>query len=288
MQKNSPYNSPSVQQPRARLGKATINLGSQFNSPKEQSKDQYLISQSKSFAKLKRHSKPRTLLSRDTSKAKLEWTPHHSKSRSIASLDSTKLSKNLQSKLNTLTPYIGSPQTRSPKAPESEGKPTNLIDHLSKDLLKALSLFSPIDVIGRAQESVKSLKKLGHSYADFGGILALVTKEIDDIIVSRQVLERKLSQLSRENVNLSHQLEIHNTQTKPELDPVYDSLILENRSLKLKVQELETELKGALGASDEGYTPNRIIRVEVGEIKTVLHQEGETPDSGPRASRYRD
>jgi hypothetical protein len=211
------------------------------------------MSTTKSIAKLKRnHFQPTTTSQIRgeplTSKKAGLANPRHIKSRSHINLDNMKLRDGLRSKLQSMSPSVCSPRDLEHLGHSSQSK----VDSICYSLISKLKTMSVVDVVGRTVETAKALKVLGESDSDLCSLMAVVTKELDDGVIGRQVLERKLEQISRENYNLSKQLEAAEEKSKAANVPAYDLVVSENQSLRAKVEDLEAMLK-AQGSTGEAY-----------------------------------
>mmetsp|Transcript_6690 Transcript_6690/g.11849 ORF Transcript_6690/g.11849 Transcript_6690/m.11849 type:complete len:280 (+) Transcript_6690:70-909(+) len=237
MLKGSPYNSILISHKRSPASKSTVNIGAYFPKAAEQS----LTSSSKAFSKIKsRQFKSTALLHKSPKKKQdLFLTPQHNKSKSSACIDGDKISDPLRSRLTSL-----SPQTRaSQDVGTVDGSLDYIAKKLSRELAYRLQQCRPVDCVQRSYESLQILKVLGKSSTELESVISVAVKEIEECLSSRKVLERKLEQIARENYSLSKQLDMQDTQTKPNPDPVYDILMQENQLLKLQIREYEAQLK---------------------------------------------
>lgn len=232
--------------------KRTGGLRSPTNMPltTQKSKELRMSVSSKNFGKLKRRSVgPSPGI--DSFKAKLCGGPavtKHLKSRSIVEIEDVELDQRLKAKICSLSSSIRSPREVDFKGPQRLSR----VDAICKDLTVKLIRLSPIDVINRSIEAIKALKLLGETDQDLSSLIMVAAHELDDGVAARLVMDRKLEQLSRENYNLSKQLEA--TEEKNTQAATYDLVNLENLTLKAKLDELKAKLK-AHGLTDD-YTPH--------------------------------
>jgi hypothetical protein len=160
---------------------------------------------------------------------------HHFRNSSVSSLQSLK--DHPRSKLSSLSPTVKANENF-----ELNGVSLSLRSNkLYQDLVINLNKYRPTDVIGRSLEALKALKLLKSAQPELGGLLTVVCEELGEMVVSRQVLDRKLDHLSRENYGLSKQLEANSSLLPP--DQAVETMAEENKSLKSKVRRLESQLK---------------------------------------------
>jgi hypothetical protein len=196
-----------------------------------------LHSPSSTLSKFKRRSIVLNLASQTPSskpRSEAASPTHHIWSSSVASLKSFK--DQPRHKLGSLSPAV-----RSNDNLELSGASLSLrSSKLHQDLIIKLNQYRSTDVIGRSLEALKALQLLkSAAQPELRGLLTVVSMELGEMVASRQVLDRKLDQLSRENYGLSKQLEANSSLLSA--DQAVETITKQNLSLKSTARRLESQ-----------------------------------------------